>query len=117
MDYLFLKLFLFVKGARIPEIRMGMAPMAGFTEKEEASREERAVHYFLQHLNFLFSYQGLMPFKAKFATIWESRYLIHRHVLDLPRIALALAKVSELRGETELEVIEGHEPSRMASAG
>jgi phosphatidylglycerol lysyltransferase len=106
MDFMFIKLFLMSKAQGFRRFDMGMAPMAGFREKEEASREERAVHYFLQHLNFLFSYQGLMHFKSKFATIWEPRYLIHRHVLDLPRIAYAMAKVSELRGESDFGATE-----------
>ncbi len=70
--------------------------MAGFQEKEEASPEERAVHSFFQRSNFLFSYKGLRAYKAKFATIWEPRYAVYRNVFDLPRLALALGKVSEI---------------------
>jgi len=117
MDYMFIKLFLMSKEQGFRRFDMGMAPMAGFREKEEASKEERAVHYFLQRLNFLFSYQGLLHFKSKFATIWEPRYLIYRHVLDLPRIALAIAKVSEIRGETAFELTEHGQPRQTASAG
>jgi phosphatidylglycerol lysyltransferase len=117
MDYLFIKLFLMSKEQGFHRFDMGMAPMAGFREKEEASKEERAVHFFFQRLNFLFSYQGLLHFKSKFATIWEPRYLIHRHVLDLPRIALAIAKVSEVRGESEFEITEHSQTRQAASAG
>jgi phosphatidylglycerol lysyltransferase len=97
MDYLFIKLFLEKKAQGFERFSLGLAPMAGFQEKEEASPEERAVHAFFQHLNFLFSYRGLRAYKAKFATIWEPRYAVYRNVFDLPRLAIALGKVSEIR--------------------
>jgi lysylphosphatidylglycerol synthetase-like protein (DUF2156 family) len=50
----------------------------------------------MQQLHFLFSYHGLLHYKAKFATIWEPRYTIYRHVLNLPRVARAIAAVSEI---------------------
>jgi lysylphosphatidylglycerol synthetase-like protein (DUF2156 family) len=53
-------------------------------------------------MNFVFSYAGLMHYKAKFASVWEPRYIIFRRVLDLPRVALALAKVSELPADKTL---------------
>jgi len=96
MDYLFVKLFLYNKEKGFLRFNLGMAPMSGFQEREEASPEERAVHYFFQHLNFLFSYRGLLQYKAKFASFWEPRYVVYRNVLDLPRLAIALGKVSEL---------------------
>lgn len=71
--------------------------MAGFQEREDATIEERAIHSFFQQLNFLFSFRGLRFFKAKFATSWEPRYLIYRNVLELPRMALALRRVSEIK--------------------
>jgi phosphatidylglycerol lysyltransferase len=73
-----------------------MAPMAGFQEKEEASMEEWAVHSFMQHMNFLFSYQGLRAYKAKYATTWEPRYVIYRNILNLPLLARAIGEVTEL---------------------
>ncbi len=96
MDYVFSKLLLALKEAGFERFNMGMAPMAGFQEHEEASPEERAVHSFMQHMGFLFSYQGLRYFKAKYATWWEPRYVIYRNVLNLPRLARALIEVSEI---------------------
>jgi phosphatidylglycerol lysyltransferase len=97
MDFLFAKLFFAKKEEGFQRFSLGMAPMAGFSEHEEASAEERAVHYFMQQLNFLFSYQGLLHYKAKFATIWEPRYTIYRNVINLPRMARAISEVSEIR--------------------
>lgn len=99
MDYLFLKFFLYLKEQGYERFNMGLAPMAGFQEKEEASREEKAVHFFLQRLNFMFSYKGLRDYKAKFASFWEPRYEVYRNVLDLPRLAIALGSVTEIREE------------------
>jgi phosphatidylglycerol lysyltransferase len=96
MDYLFIKLFFAKKEEGFQRFSLGMAPMAGFQEHEVASAEERAVHYFMQQLHFLFSFHGLLHYKAKFATIWEPRYTIYRNVLNLPRVARAIAAVSEI---------------------
>ena len=98
MDYLLIKLFERQSAAGFRRFSLGLAPMAGFQEHEEPSREERAVHTFLQRMNFLFSYSGLLQHKKKFATSWEPRYTIYRNVLDLPGMAIAIARVSELRG-------------------
>jgi phosphatidylglycerol lysyltransferase len=98
MDYLFIKLFARQKEKGFTRFNLGMAPMSGFQEGEEASAEERAVHYFLQRLNFLFSYTGLYQYKKKFASSWEPRYEIYPNVLDLPRLAFALNKVASVGG-------------------
>ncbi len=103
MDYLMVKVLLYAKEHGYERFNLGMAPMAGFQEHEEATAEERAIHSFFQQLNFLFSYRGLRQYKAKFATSWEPRYLIFSGVLDLPRLALALRRVSEIREEDSLE--------------
>ncbi len=97
MDYLFTKVMLEKKAEGYSRFNMGMAPMSGFQEREEATLEERAVHAFMQRLNFLFNYQGLRFYKAKFATGWEPRFLIYRNMLTLPLVAKAITAVSELR--------------------
>lgn len=96
MDYIFIELFLYLKNEGYERFDMGMAPMSGFREGEDATAEERAIHYFFQHMRFLFSFKGLKAYKAKFATSWEPRYIIYQNPLDLPRHALAIYGVSEV---------------------
>jgi phosphatidylglycerol lysyltransferase len=97
MDYLFVKLLLRDRAEGYTRFNFGMAPMSGFREREEASAMERAVHQFFQRLTFLFSFGGLKAYKAKFASRWEPRCVIYRHALDLPRVGIALGKVSKLK--------------------
>ncbi len=98
MDYLFVELFARQKQMGFTRFNLGMAPMSGFRENEESSAEERAVHSFLRRLDFLFSYEGLFNYKKKFASSWEPRYVVYRNVLDLPRLAVALGRVSAVKG-------------------
>jgi phosphatidylglycerol lysyltransferase len=101
MDFLFAKLLLELRDRGFTRFNLGMAPMSGFDAKEQATAEERAVHLFFQQLNFLFSFRGLRAYKAKFASSWEPRYAVYRGALDLPRLAVALGRVSALpRGKT-----------------
>ena len=97
MDFLLAKLMFLSRDRGFERFSLGLAPMSGFHEKEGASPEERAIHFFFKHLTFIFSFAGLRAYKAKFATDWEPRYIIHRNVLDLPRVAMTLARVSEIR--------------------
>jgi len=99
MDYLLTKLLLDCREKGFQRFSLGMAPLDGFREGEHPAPEERAVHFFLRRLNFLFSYAGVRRYKEKFADVWEPRYLIYQSLLGLPQVALALARVSELRWE------------------
>ena len=96
MDFLFVKLIEDFRARGFRRFNLGMAPMAGFQEREEASREEQIIHHFFQRLNMLFSYRGLRQYKAKFATDSEPRYLIYRHVLELPAVAIAIGRLTEI---------------------
>jgi phosphatidylglycerol lysyltransferase len=97
MDFLFVNLFIRDRAEGYTRFNFGLAPMSGFQEREEASATERAVYQFFQRLTFLFSFGGLKAYKAKFASYWEPRYVIYRHALDLPRVGVALGKVSKLK--------------------
>jgi phosphatidylglycerol lysyltransferase len=101
MDYLFIKLFLYARERGYARVSLGMAPMTGFQKSEEATMEERAIHRLFQKLDFLFSFRGLYRYKAKFATSWEPRYLVYGNVLELPRTALALRRLSEIKKEKD----------------
>ena len=95
MDYLFVKLFEWSQAQGYTRFNLGMAPMAGFQEREEATASERIVHAFFQRANFLFSFSGIKQYKAKFADIWEPRYVVYRNVFDLPNLGLALSRITE----------------------
>jgi phosphatidylglycerol lysyltransferase len=97
MDFLFVKTFAWCREQGFEMFSLGMAPMSGFQERENASAAERAVHAFIQNLNFLFSFRGLRFFKAKYATSWEPRYIVYRRLADLARLTVALREVSEIR--------------------
>jgi lysylphosphatidylglycerol synthetase-like protein (DUF2156 family) len=47
----------------------------------------------------LFRTDSLRRFKAKYADDWMPRYAVYQSRFDLPRLALALRRVSELRGQ------------------
>ncbi|MCC7342134.1 MAG: DUF2156 domain-containing protein [Bryobacterales bacterium] len=98
MDYLFTKAMLHAKARGYNRFSLGMAPMAGFQPGEAASPEEKAIHLFFKKWNLGFRYRGIRDYKAKFATVWEPRYVIYRNRFDLARLALALRKVSEIPG-------------------
>jgi phosphatidylglycerol lysyltransferase len=103
MDYLFIKSFLELKARGYVRCNLGMAPMSGFQKGEDPTLQERAIHKFFQRWERIFSFQGLRFYKAKFASSWEPRYVIYRNALDLPHMALALAKVSAFRRDERIE--------------
>jgi phosphatidylglycerol lysyltransferase len=99
MDFLLLKSFLDLKERGFTRFNLGLAPMSGFRSGEQASLEERAIHRFLKGMTFIFNFEGLRKYKAKYATWWEPRYEVYSRALDLPLIALAIAKVSKFKGQ------------------
>ncbi|HSQ79340.1 MAG TPA: phosphatidylglycerol lysyltransferase domain-containing protein [Candidatus Bathyarchaeia archaeon] len=104
MDTLFVKLFDLQKGRGFKRFSLGLAPLSGFLESEEAGAPERAVEFFLQRLDFIFSFEGLADYKAKFATHWEPRYAMYRNVVELPRMAVALLRISGLSSSVVTDV-------------
>ncbi len=96
MDYIFINVLLDFKERDYRTFNLGLAPMSGFREGENVTSEEKAIHYFFQHMQFLFSYKGLKAYKAKFASYWEPRYLIYQNALDLPRHAYAINSISKI---------------------
>ncbi|MBI1750527.1 MAG: bifunctional lysylphosphatidylglycerol flippase/synthetase MprF [Acidobacteria bacterium] len=101
MDYLLVKLFLAERERGHTRFNLGMAPLAGIVERADATAEERAISFFFQRLNFIFSNQGLQEFKGKFANLWEPRYIVYRSALHLADIGIALARVSKLHDPRE----------------
>jgi phosphatidylglycerol lysyltransferase len=101
-DYLLLKLIQYAREQGCNRVSLGLAPMTGFKEGESARLEERVINSVLRKLDFLFRFRGLSQYKAKFATSAEPRYLIYENLLQLPRAALALVRLSEIKDRESL---------------
>jgi len=99
IDYLIVKLLESLKNKGYERFNLGMAPMSGFRENDEASIEEKTIYYFSKRMNFLFGFAGLRLHKSKFASYWEPRYTIYKNPLDLPKLAIAIGKLTELNGQ------------------
>ncbi|HEY3418279.1 MAG TPA: phosphatidylglycerol lysyltransferase domain-containing protein [Armatimonadota bacterium] len=70
-------------------VSLGLSPMADTLpdkpdESPEALDRVRALIY--EHLNHLYSFQGVHCFKRKFQPRWEPRYLIYPSLPALPRV-------------------------------
>jgi len=98
MEYLFRASMLAAREEGCQRFSLGLAPLAGVGARPDASFEERAVRQLFEHLHGVFSFKGLLAFKAKFEPRWEERFLIHQGgALGLTRTAFALRRVTESR--------------------
>ena len=95
MDYLFAKVFLDLKAQGVKRFSLGMAPLSEEGGTHTASSDEKIAHWVIKRAPFLFRADSLRRFKAKYADEWMPRYAVYQSRLDLPRLALALRRVSE----------------------
>ncbi|MEO8100632.1 MAG: phosphatidylglycerol lysyltransferase domain-containing protein [Acidobacteriota bacterium] len=99
MDFLFAMAFLDLKTRGYRRFSLGLAPKAEFAEHSQPSPEEQLVQWCMGHLTWIFRADSLRRFKAKYAHQWEPRYEVYRNRWELPRFALALHNITELRGD------------------
>lgn len=99
MDYLFVKLFLYLKKQGYHSVSLGLAPMSGFSIDENPKKIEKITHFISTKANFIFNFRGLKKYKAKFADIWEPHYLIYENNLDI--INILRAHIALLSGKGE----------------
>ena len=95
MDFLFAKVFLDLKQHGVCRFSLGMAPLSSQKESISIGADEKVAHWVMKQLPFLFRADSLRRFKAKYADTWEPRYAVYRSRLDLPRLGLALRRVTE----------------------
>ncbi len=94
MDFLFVSAALHYKEVGKAGLNLGLAPLSGVGETEDARLTERMVRLMYEHLNRFYSFKGLRAFKAKFHPKWEPRYLIYASKASLPKAALAVVRAN-----------------------
>lgn len=91
MDFLFSQLMLWARAAGYAWFDLGMAPLAGLEARPLGPVWNRVGGLIFRHGEYFFNYQGLRAYKAKFAPVWEPRYLVYPGGLMLPNILLDFA--------------------------
>ena len=94
MDFLFAKVLLDLKERGFRRFSLGMAPLSD-VQGDSISTDEAVVHWVMKRMPFLFRSDSLRRFKAKYADQWTPRYAVYHSRFDLPRLALALRRISE----------------------
>ena len=86
MDYLFVSLMLWGKQQGYRWFNLGMAPLAGLTNRPYAPLWHRVGSMIYQHGEHFYNFQGLRSYKEKFDPVWVPRYLASPGGMALPRI-------------------------------
>lgn len=107
MDFLFAKVFLDLKERGVHRFSLGMAPLSNQNGASPISQDEKVVHWVMKRMPFLFRSDTLYRFKAKYADEWTPRYSVYQRRMDLPRLALALRRVTERPVQESTETMRG----------
>jgi phosphatidylglycerol lysyltransferase len=103
MDFVLLKLIDYGRENGFHRLSLGMVPFADIGTGPEAPLRERALSLLTTRFDRYFSASTLYAYKDKFGPIWEPRYLVYSSDASLPRIGLAIARITEEvpRGEEQ----------------
>ncbi len=96
-DFLHVSLINHFRDQGRPGMNLGLAPFSGIDPGGVRSPVGRAMRMLYSYGGFLFRAKGLREFKGKYRPRWEPRYLVYSSDLQLPGIALAVARAGELR--------------------
>ena len=88
MDYLFIELMLWGRREGYRWFNLGMAPLAGLETHPLAPAWHRVGNFIFRQGEHFYNFEGLRRYKAKFDPIWESRYLMARGGISLPRVLM-----------------------------
>lgn len=93
MDALFVAMIKRCRELGLAGLDLGMAPFANVNENSIVGRTLRGVY---EGGRSMFNFEGLRSFKQKWDPQWESRYICYLTDADLPTLAAAIARASEL---------------------
>lgn len=90
MDYLFAELMLWGKAQGFEWFDLGIAPLSGIEARRVAPVWSQVTTLLYRHGAALYSFEGLRQFKAKFAPVWEPRYIAASQGIDFARALVDL---------------------------
>ncbi len=99
MDLLFVRLIERFRSEGCEGMNLGFAPLSNIDGDGLTSRALRLLYV---RGGSAFNFQGLRAYKDKWKPNWEPRYLVYRSDLQLPQLALAVARAGEESGSLPL---------------
>ncbi|MDF2140167.1 bifunctional lysylphosphatidylglycerol flippase/synthetase MprF [Paenirhodobacter sp. CAU 1674] len=75
MEFLFLALIEHYRDAGAAEFSLGVAPLAGLSERRTARLWDRFGHLMFRHGGAFYNFEGLRGFKQKFRPDWQPRFI------------------------------------------
>jgi phosphatidylglycerol lysyltransferase len=110
MDFIFIHLMLWGHEQGFDWFTLGLAPLAGLEARRLSPLWVKAAAFLYRHGNALYGFGGLRAYKAKFAPVWEPRFIAGPQGLSLARATLDLQRLigggrSSAASRTRLAVI------------
>lgn len=91
MDFLFAKMFDYLKAVGFKKCNMGMVPMSGIDTPENV--QERVIKLAYEKIKHFQHYKSLREYKEKFNPEWQMMYLVYSAPFDLIYLPVALEQV------------------------
>jgi phosphatidylglycerol lysyltransferase len=93
MDFLFVKMFEYLKSEGFKTCNMGMVPMSGIDDPDNLG--ERILKLAYDHIRHFGHYKSLRAYKEKFEPRWQMMYLAYEAPYDLITLPNALDTIFE----------------------
>lgn len=118
MDFLFVGLIAHFRERGFTGMNLGLAPLANI---EGGGLTSLALRQLYERGGRAFNFQGLRAFKEKWKPGWQPRYLCYRSEVQLPALALAVARAGEVSGRLPLQLplrlpFRTHQPAPTTAA-
>ncbi len=91
MDFLFVRMFEYLKGQGYQCCNLGMVPMSGIEKPENL--QEQVIKLAYEHIKRFGHYKSLHNFKEKFNPEWTMMYFVYTAPIDLVELPAALEQV------------------------
>jgi lysylphosphatidylglycerol synthetase-like protein (DUF2156 family) len=101
MDLLFVALVDHFKTSGFEGMNLGFAPLSNISGSGVPALALRLLY---SRGSSAFNFQGLRAFKEKWKPNWQPRYLVYRSDLQLPALALAVARAGERSGKVPISL-------------
>lgn len=98
-DYLMLNFINYLHGQAVPQLNMGLSPLAGLKAGDEKDRSaiDGILSFTYSNASRFYSFKGLNRFKSKYEPAWEDRYIVyHGGLRGFSRTMTALMRAMRL---------------------